>query len=50
MDNPENWQHKVDKTKTNKAKYVLDTTMHNQTKICAGHHSVLANTNTIIKT
>jgi hypothetical protein len=50
MDNPENWQHKVDKTKTNKAKYVLDTTMHNQTKRCAGHHSVLANTNTIIKT
>ena len=50
MDNPENWQHKVHKTKTNKTKYVLDTTMHNQTKRCAGHHYALANTHTIIKT
>jgi hypothetical protein len=47
MDNPENWQHKVDKTKTNKTKYVLDSTMHKQTKIFAGHHYALAN---IIKT
>ena len=48
MDN-QKWtiQKIVHKTKTNKTKYVLDTTMHNQTKICAGHHYALAN---IIKT
>jgi len=31
MDNPENWQHMVHKTKKNTNHYVLDTTIRKQT-------------------
>ena len=43
MNNPEKWQHRVHKTKTNKTKMQHNT-------ICVGHHYAQTNTINVNKT